>query len=791
MSDWVDRMNNNTGGRRVRHAAITNSLRQTGAAIFLCATTALVSLPTDAAAQSYRFNTVSIEGNQRIEAGTILSYAGIARGKTVSAAELNAAYQRIVASGLFESVEIEPRGGKLVIVVREFPTINKISIEGNRRLKDEALEAMIQSKSRLVFSPTVAERDAASIAEAYNQAGRLSATVTPRIIRRSDNRVDLVFEIFEGGITEIERLSFVGNEKYSDGRLRRVLQTKQAGLLRTLIKRDTLVEDRIEFDKQVLRDFYLSRGYVDFRITGVNAELTRERDGYYLTMNVQEGQQFRFGEISASSELADVDSDEFMAALKVKPGVIYSPTIVENSIARLERLANKKGLNFVRVEPRITRNDRDLTLDVEFVLSRGPRVFVERIDIEGNTTTMDQVIRRQFKIVEGDPFNPREIRESAERIRALGFFSASDVKAREGSSPDRVIVGVNVEETTTGSLSFGGTYSTNGGIGLVVSFKEENFLGRGQKIGLSFSGADTNRVYGLRFSEPAFLGRDLQFDFDLSYRETQSDFSSYDSTVGRFSPGFTFPVSDNGRLGLFYKAERLDMQDGGDVYGGIIGSEIAQGVLWSSGIGYNFSYDTRRTGLNPNAGVLFQFGQEFTGLGGDSEYVKTTAKAVAQTKVMNEEITLRATVEAGVLSMNSGSSRAVDRFQIGNGIMRGFEPDGIGPREIDGVTGSNDALGGDMFAVARFEAEFPLGLPEEYGISGGVFYDVGSLWGLGDTSTASGTVLYEGFNARHVLGLSLFWTTPVGPLRFNWTKALKKEDEDLEQTFNLTISTEF
>ncbi|WP_090267722.1 outer membrane protein assembly factor BamA [Thalassovita taeanensis] len=784
-------MNNNTGGRRVRHAAITNSLRQTGAAIFLCATTALVSLPTDAAAQSYRFNTVSIEGNQRIEAGTILSYAGIARGKTVSAAELNAAYQRIVASGLFESVEIEPRGGKLVIVVREFPTINKISIEGNRRLKDEALEAMIQSKSRLVFSPTVAERDAASIAEAYNQAGRLSATVTPRIIRRSDNRVDLVFEIFEGGITEIERLSFVGNEKYSDGRLRRVLQTKQAGLLRTLIKRDTLVEDRIEFDKQVLRDFYLSRGYVDFRITGVNAELTRERDGYYLTMNVQEGQQFRFGEISASSELADVDSDEFMAALKVKPGVIYSPTIVENSIARLERLANKKGLNFVRVEPRITRNDRDLTLDVEFVLSRGPRVFVERIDIEGNTTTMDQVIRRQFKIVEGDPFNPREIRESAERIRALGFFSASDVKAREGSSPDRVIVGVNVEETTTGSLSFGGTYSTNGGIGLVVSFKEENFLGRGQKIGLSFSGADTNRVYGLRFSEPAFLGRDLQFDFDLSYRETQSDFSSYDSTVGRFSPGFTFPVSDNGRLGLFYKAERLDMQDGGDVYGGIIGSEIAQGVLWSSGIGYNFSYDTRRTGLNPNAGVLFQFGQEFTGLGGDSEYVKTTAKAVAQTKVMNEEITLRATVEAGVLSMNSGSSRAVDRFQIGNGIMRGFEPDGIGPREIDGVTGSNDALGGDMFAVARFEAEFPLGLPEEYGISGGVFYDVGSLWGLGDTSTASGTVLYEGFNARHVLGLSLFWTTPVGPLRFNWTKALKKEDEDLEQTFNLTISTEF
>ncbi|MYM54344.1 outer membrane protein assembly factor BamA [Rhodobacteraceae bacterium GS-10] len=783
-------------GRRGVRASTANGLSRMGTAFFLSISTALIALPDVSAAQDYTFGSVVIQGNQRIEAGTILTYAGIERGKAVSAGELNAAYQRILASGLFETVEITPRGGTLVIDVKEYPTINQISIEGNRRVKDEDLQPLLQSKSRLVFNPKVAERDAAIIAEVYNQQGRLSATVSPKIIRRSDNRVDLIFEVFEGGITEIERISFVGNKAYSDRRLRSVLQTKQAGLLRALIKRDTFVEDRISFDKQVLSDFYLSRGYVDFRTTGVNAELTRERDGYFITFNIEEGQQFRVGKITTSSDLADVDADEFQKALKMRSGMIYSPTVVENSIARMERLANRKGLNFVRVEPRITRNDRDLTLDVEFVLSRGPRVFVERIDIEGNTTTMDRVIRQQFKIVEGDPFNPREIRESAERIRALGFFSNADVKAREGSNPDQVIVDVNVEEQPTGSLSFGGTYSTNTGFGLLVTMKEDNFLGRGQRLNLSLSGAEDNQVYALGFSEPALLGRNLRFDLDIGYRETQTSYANYDTTSIQFRPGITFPVSDNGRLKLYYNAESIEMiDDGSAVFGGIVGNEIAQGNVWSSSLGYSYSYDTRRTGLNPNAGVLFEFGQEFAGVGGDVTFSKTTAKAIAQTKILNEEVTLRASLEGGLLDYTSGVSRSVDRYQIGSGLMRGFSPDGIGPREIvydsNGDEVSNDALGGDMFAVARFEAEFPLGLPEEYGIRGGLFYDVGSVWGLTDASAATGSVFYEDFSLRHVVGVSLFWNTPVGPLRFNWSKALQKEDEDIEQTFNLTVSTEF
>ncbi|WP_293447662.1 outer membrane protein assembly factor BamA [Planktotalea sp.] len=781
-------INNNASGekRRAKRATRASSLKTSVATIALGLSVAYVALPTAAHAQQYRFNSVAIEGNQRIEQSTILSYAGIARGANVSGSDLNSAFQRLQESGLFESVDIEPRGSRLVIKVTEFPTINRIKFEGNKRLKDENLASIVQSQARRVFNPTVAERDAANIATAYSQQGRLTATVSPRIIQRSDNRVDLVFEIFEGGLTEIERIGFVGNQVYSDGRLRRVLETKQAGLLRALVKRDTFAEDRIEFDKQVLNDFYLSRGYVDFRTTGVNAELARERDGYFVTFNVEEGQQFKFGAITTVSEIADADEAEFLAALKIKSGVVYSPSLVENSIARLERLANKKGLDFVRVEPRISRNDRDLTLDVEFALVRGPRVFVERIDIEGNASTLDRVVRRQFRIVEGDPFNPREIRESAERVRALGFFGQAEVEAREGSSPDQVVIDVDVEETTTGSLSFGGTYSSATGPGAVIKYSETNFLGRGQQLNLAVTTGVANREYSFNFAEPAFLGRDLRFGFALSYVETDNQNAVYDTNLGRFRPSLEFPVSENGRVQLRYTLDLAEMGEVGTTAGALITSEVARGKEWSNSLGYTYSYDTRRTGLNPNAGVLLEFGQDFGGTSGKNQFVRSTAKAIAQTKVFSEEVTLRATLEGGALNYLSGASRSTERFFMGSNVMRGFAASGIGPREVNGAV--NDALGGNMFAVARFEAEFPLGLPEEYGISGGVFYDIGSLWSL-DQSNAD--VINEGFKARQVIGASIFWTTPIGPLRFNFSRAISKQTGDQEQTFDLSISTEF
>lgn len=773
---------------KAKQYTMSNTLR--GASVCALLSVAWLVPGNEAFAQQYQFNSVVINGNERIGDASILRRAGIRRGSRVSGGQLNDAYQNLQNSGLFESVAIEPRGGTLVISVKEFPTVNRIRFEGNKRIKNEALASMVTTVERRVFNPAQAEADAAVIAEAYSNDGRIAARVQPKIIKRSQNRVDLVFEIFEGDNVEVERLSFVGNRVYSDRRLRRVLGTKQAGLFRRLVKRDTFVEGQVEVDKQLLQDFYFSRGYVDMRTTAVNGELTQERDGFFVSYNVTEGQQFKFGSVSVESQLTNVEGAAYKKIIKTRPGVVYSPTLIEADIARLERQAIRDGVDFMRVEPRIERNDRDLTLDVTYVLSRGPRVFVERIDIEGNTTTLDRVVRRQFDSVEGDPFNPREIRQAAERIRALGYFETAEVNAREGSSGEQVVVDVDVEEKPTGTLNFGAAFSNNDGIGIAINFAEENFLGRGQKLSLSVSTASEARRYGLKFVEPNLLGRDLAFGLDIDYAETNSSFASYDTNRFVFQPSLTFPVSENGRLQLRYTAEELEVvARDTPIHGLTIADDIAAGSQWSSALGYQYTYDSRRTGLDPTAGVLFQFSQDFAGLGGDSKFVKTVAKVTGEKKVFNEEVTLRATLEGGALAWSEGNSRAVDRFILGPSIMRGFEPGGIGPRDVSGT--ADDPLGGNLYVVARFEAEFPLGLPEEYGISGGVFYDVGNLWDLADVNTNGGTIVGESGSFRHVVGLSVFWDTPIGPLQFNVSKALKSETFDKTQSFEITLRTQF
>ena len=782
------RFSSKHGETHASGVALTAVKRLIGVFLLVSSTWMAVTMPADA--QNYSFNKVVIDGNVRIESSAILSQAGIERGQTVSAGQLKDSFQKLQNSGLFESVTIFPVGNTLKITVVERPTINSVNFEGNRRKKDSVLEALVSSAERLVFNPNVVEADAAKIAEAYSNGGRFAARVTPKIIKRSDNRVDVVFEVFEGDIVEVERLSFVGNRIYSDRRLRRVLGTKQAGLFRALVKADTFVEDRIEFDKQVLREFYLSRGYIDFRTNSVNAELAQERDGQFIAFNIREGQQFKFGSVSTSSELNDVDGDEYQAVTKIRPGVVYSPTLVEQEIARMERLAIRQGVDFLRVEPRITRNDRDLTLDIEFVLSRGQRMFVERIDIEGNTTTLDRVIRRQFKSAEGDPFNPREIRESAERIRALGFFANANIDAREGSTPDRVIVDVDIEEQPTGSLGFGGSFSANDGFGVAITLKESNFLGRGQGVDITLNTAKNSRRYGFNFIEPNFLGRDVRFGLNLNYAKSDSAFSTFDSTTAIFQPSLGFPVMENGSVQLRYTAEQGEIAARDlAANGAIIKHDIDIGKQTTLSIGYTYLYDTRISGLNPDAGVLLKFSQDFAGLGGDSKYVKTTAKAVGQRRVLNGDVVLRATVESGALSFSGGTNRTVDRFILTPGILRGFEPGGIGPRDAT----AGDTLGGNLYVAARFEAEFPVGLPEEYGISGALFYDVGNLWGLNGVNTTGGIVEVnsESGSLRHVIGLGILWQTPVGPLRFNFTDALHKETYDREQSFDFTLSTTF
>jgi outer membrane protein insertion porin family len=772
-------------------------------AVFLAVPVTSAVFPTAAVAQA-TFTQVVVEGNDRVDAPTVAGFLGFGPGDAVTGGMLNDATQRLVNSGLFESVEVIPQGSTLLIRVVENPIINIINFEGNRRLDDAELAGLIASEQRRAYNPATAEADAAAVAEAYRVRGRMAATVTPRIIRRDDNRVDLVFEIAEGRVVEVERLSFIGNRAFSDRRLRQVLETKQAGLLRTIIQADTFVPERLEVDKQLLRDFYLSRGYIDFEVTDASAETSAERDATFVAFTVREGQQFSVGEVTTVSEIPEVDAAAFEAQVRLRPGVTYSPSLIENNVARLENLAIRQGLTFVRVDPRITRNDAGRTLDVQFTLVRGERVFVERIDIEGNTTTVDQVVRRQFRSAEGDPFNPREIRQSAERIRALGFFGDAQVEAEPGSSPDQVIVNVDVSEQPTGSLSFGVSYGSSAGAAFNVGLTETNFLGRGQGLAISVSSGTSNIDSSITFTEPAFLGRDVRFRFTTYYRQTDQDNARYDTRNIGISPALEFPLGDRTRLEVRYRisqdrinnvarpiADDPATPDDDETQLGssdILVREEEQGALFTSSLGYTLTYDTRRGDVNPLGGVLLRFSQDFAGLGGDTKYVSTTALALAERRVFNEEVTLRAVAEAGVLStFGDYDSRVTERF-FANGKIRGFEPNGIGPRDLG--AGNEDALGGNAFAVVRLEAEFPVGLPEEYGIRGGAFIDAGSVWSLDDVAGTGGTV-DDSASIRAAAGVSVFWDTPLGPLRFNFSRPLKKLDYDRDQNFDLTVSTQF
>mgnify|MGYP006124321691 FL=1 len=765
---------------------------------------ALICLAQAAHAQIFQILSVAIEGNRRIESATIQSFTRIESGDFLGAGEVNDAVQRVRDSQLFESVSADVAGSVLKINVVEFPTVNVVVFEGNSKLKVEQLEGIVDTTSSKVYSESQVRDDANSIAAAYADQGRISASVDPRIIQRSDNRVDVVFEIVEGDVVEIERISFVGNRTFADSRLRRVLRTKQAGFLRLLLQSDTFLKDRIEFDKQVLSDFYKSRGYVDFQVLSVNSELSKNGGAFFVTFRVQEGSQFEFGKIITTSNISDVDTVDFKDFVGIKEGKVYSPDLVENTITILENKALQLGFDFIRVEPRVTRNDLDLTLDVEFVLLRGPRVFIERIDISGNSTTLDRVIRRQFKLVEGDSFNPREIRAASERIRALKLFGSVEINTREGSSPNQMVVDVSVTEKPTGSLSFGANFNSDNGLGFTASFSEANFLGRGQSTKVAITTTPQGQSLNLNFYEPAVLNRDLSLRVGLDFGRTNGSNTRYDTEPFEASAALGFPVSTTGSISVkgFYVSDLLSSVTSGS---NIFKSDAAQGRRSNFGGGYNYRYDNRGTGLVSKAGTFFNFLQDFS-LTGDDKFVRTKLRWGGDTYLKNEVFKLTAVLEAGALAFSSGAtSRSTDRFFLNSSKMRGFSPGGVGPREIRAKAGSvtkiDEAIGGNYFAVARFETIFPSGLPEEYGIDLGTFFDVGSYWGVDastkrsadtDPSAANrSSVIYDDFNLRAVVGFSLFWTTPIGPLRFNWTNALNPEPNDVERTFDLTVSSSF
>ncbi len=741
-----------------------------------------------ALAQSIDYSRIEVFGNTRVDAATVINFAGLPLSGRISAADLNEAYRRISSQAVFEDLTIVPRGTVLEIHVVEFPIIKSITIEGNRRVDEDDLLPRIQSTPNRVFQPWLAEQDAARLADVYFAVGRLAATVSPKIIRREGNFVDLVFEIEEGRVTEIERISFIGNEAYSDRRLRRVLESKQASILRALVSSDVYSPERLELDRTLLTDFYRSRGYVDFEIRSASAEFTRARDAFLLMFNISEGLQYRFGEVTASSNVEDIDANEILEESRIRSDSVYSPAELDDAVRRMEYFASSRDMPFVRVIPRLVRA-QDQRIDIEFLVERGERIVIERIEIEGNVTTLDRVIRRQFRIVEGDAFSPGEMALAAARIRALGYFS--DVEFSDVDLPgNRKIVTVGVEETPTGSLTFGAAYGQRAGASISVSITERNLLGRGQTLSFSLETGKTDRSYFLRFVDPSIFDRELALGLSigrLNVERTDRIINVKESQLGAF---VGFPLSETSRLRLFGEIVELDTSR----YTGLsqilteeVGPDAPDYGLGAS-LGYEYEFNNIRSGAYLDRGFIARLEQEVgTGAGG-SAVLRTRGLLGAQTTTFGEEVKLTGVVEAGAVMATDGGPGLLDRFQMGNDLMRGFAPFGMGPRSA--VAGSR-ALGGNYFAVTRLEGRFPLGAISDAGLDGGVFLDAGSLWGLSRTEDFGTIQVDDSLKWRAAAGVSLFWSTPIGALRFNLAHPLRTVPGDVTQSFEFALDSQF
>ncbi len=756
-------------------------------ALWLIAPTgASAQLATQQQARGQLVTEVVVIGNRRIEAATVESYLALRVGDPITEAALNRSVRQLFDTGLFRDAAVAPDGGRLLVQVVENPSINRINFEGNDLISDEQLLSIVSSRPRRPFTRSGAEADAQELTEAYRRTGRYGAVVEPVIIEQADNRVDLVFEIVEGNITEVYSINFVGNEVYSDRRLRNVIDTTESGIFSPFVNTDVYDPDRLEFDKQLLRRYYLNNGYPDFSVLSAVAELAPDREGFYITFSVEEGEQYTFGELDITVNTEGMNVEDYLPILPNLTGQTYDASLVEDVIDDITFRAGQDGFAFTNIRPLARRNEEERVIDIMFDLAEGPRVYVDRIDIEGNDRTIDRVIRRQFDIVEGDAFNAREIEKARRRIRGLGFFSDVEVRTERGDTEDRARVKVEVAEQATGSLSFGVGFSSASGPVGEVSVSERNLLGRGQFLRARVQVAQDSRVFDLTFREPAFLDRDLSAGFNIFYRDEDLDEESdFELTSIGFEPSIGFPVSENGRVRLFYEISDTNIRDIDPVNTSPL-IQLDEGSQTTSAIGGRYTLDLRNDPIEPTGGYLFTFETKAAGLGGGAQYGQAIASAKTWTSFFDDEVIASVEAEAGgIVAFNDGV-RVTDRFFLGGDAFRGFAFGGVGPRDI----ASDDSLGGNYSEVLRTDVSFPLGLPEELGFYGGLFADVGTVWHL-DRTRAQGVVIDDSANLRASVGASIFWDSTFGPLRLNFAVPLKKERGDDTEFFRFTVGTRF
>jgi len=745
-------------------------------------TSALVTRP--AIAQIPSGGTISeirVEGTQRVEPETVRSYMLVQPGDPFDSDRIDRSLKSLFATGLFADVALRREGDTLIVRVVENPIINRIAFEGNHKLSDQTLDAEVQLKPRVVYTRTKVQSDVKRILDVYRRNGRFAASVDPKVIPLEQNRVDLVFEIDEGPVTGVRSITFVGNHEFSASRLREILQTKESRWYRFFSSDDNYDPDRLTYDRELLRKFYLAEGYADFRVVSAVAELAPARDGFFITFTIEEGERYRFGKIDVTNQIKDVKIDDLKPLVTVAQGDWYNADQVDKTIAALTEALGNRGYAFVDIQPRVKRNADNRTIDVTFEIKEGPRVYVERIDITGNVRTLDKVIRREFRLVEGDAFNTSRLQRSEQRIKNLGFFKKTDVTTNPGSSPDKTVIGVNVEEQSTGEFSVGAGFSTSEGVLGDISIRERNLLGRGQDLRIGTVIAQRQQQVDLSFTEPYFLERNLAAGFDLF--EINQD----NQLIGQFNQ---FTVGGSLRMGyqiteplrqtLKYTLRQDTINNVQPTASRFIQEET--GTRNTSAVGQVLLYDKRDNRLDPSAGYFGQLGVDVAGLGGDVRYVRTLLTGGYYYSVAPQWV-LSLTGEGGYIHGIEDTVRIEDRFFVGGDNLRGFATGGIGPRDL----ATNDALGGNIYYVGTVSLGFPVGLPQELGITGRVFSDFGSLFNLDE----KGDTIADPHSLRVSAGFGVSWASPLGPIKLDLAVPVKRESFDKKQFFRIGFGTRF
>jgi outer membrane protein insertion porin family len=740
---------------------------------------------------------IQIQGNQRIEDGTIRSYMLVAPGDPFDPDRLDRSLKTLYATGLFQDVNLSRQGDVLVVKVVENPIVNRIAFEGNHKLNDEQLRGDVQLRSRAVFTPAMAQADRQRILDAYAKRGRYNVQVDPQVVRLDQNRVDVVFEIHEGDSTLISRIAFVGNRAFSEDDLKEVITSRQSAWWRFLSTSDSYDPERLNFDKELLRRFYLKHGYADVQITGATAELSPDRDSFFLTFTIDEGERYRVGKVTVNSQLRNVPGDSLLPDLEIEAGDWYDGDAVERSVQAIIDDVQARGIAFVEVHPRISRNKEQHSLDLVFEVVEGPRVYVERINIQGNTRTQDKVIRRQFQLAEGDPLNASLVRKSRQRLQDMGFFNSVQVTSSPGSTPDKTIITTTVDEKATGELSLGGGYSTDAGFLVNAGLRERNLLGTGIDAGVNGILAQKRSSVDLSVTDPYFLDRNLVAGFDIFALQTDlTNISQYQEKRfgGALRVGYAF--NDHLRQSWAYTLVDRDVYDVSQYASFYIQDQAGWTLL--SQMGQTFTIDYRDSAVDPHDGYVVRIGTDFAGLGGDAHFTRMKLDGTYYYPLDrwtgNSDWGVSFSGGVGYLFNDGQQEQIIDRFFLGGDNLRGFEAGGAGPHAA--VTG--DSLGGRLIWTQSTELRFPLPISPDLGLSGRTFVDVGGLsqasFESGSCTRAVGGVcppIYTNASPRVGAGIGISWKTPFGLINIDVTPLVVKYKYDQTQVFRFGFGTRF